>query len=87
MNNILIKNIKELVQIEDKPRKWVAGAEMGRIETLRNAWLLISGEKIAAYGKMDQLSASETDTRFEHAQQIDASGRMVFPAFCDSHTH
>jgi imidazolonepropionase len=87
MNNILIKNIKELVQIEDKPRKWVAGADMSRVDTLKNAWLLISGEKIAAYGKMDQLSASETDTRFKHAQQIDASGRMVFPAFCDSHTH
>jgi imidazolonepropionase len=87
MKDILIKNIKELVQFEDKPRKWVAGADMSRVDTLKNAWLLISGEKIAAYGKMDQLSASETDTRFKHAQQIDASGRMVFPAFCDSHTH
>jgi imidazolonepropionase len=87
MKDILIKNIKELVQVEDQPGKWVAGAEMGRIDTLKNAWLLISGEKIAAYGEMDHLSASEIDTRFERAQQIDASGRMVFPAFCDSHTH
>ncbi|SVD04424.1 uncharacterized protein METZ01_LOCUS357278, partial [marine metagenome] len=31
--NILIKNIKELVQVESSPKKWVAGKDMSQLET------------------------------------------------------
>ena len=41
----------------------------------------IDGESIAGYGPMaDGLPAGTDET-------IDAAGRMVIPAFCDSHTH
>lgn len=78
----LIKNIKSLVNTEDQPRKWVAGEEMSKLDTIDNAYLIISGDKIEDFGKMENLDGSN-----DVDQTIDASGKMVFPSFCDSHTH
>jgi len=80
---ILIKNIKELVQVEDKPVLKVCGKDMAKLNTIKNAYLLIDGEKIADFGKMDDLFISK-ETKLK---EIDATGKMVFPSFCDSHTH
>ncbi len=80
---LLIKNIKELVQVEENPVKWKAGKEMAKMDTIRDAFLAIENEKILAFGKMSEL-LPETYRDFE---VIDASGRMVFPSWCDSHTH
>lgn len=82
---ILIVNIKKLVQVEKKPRKWVAGADMARLGTIDNAFLLIENGLIKDFGPMANapaLSALEADIKLVNAQ-----GRMVFPSFCDSHTH
>jgi len=78
----LIKNIKSLINTEDQPRKWVAGDEMSKLNTIDNAYLIISGDKIEDFGKMENLDGSNAVD-----QTIDASGKMVFPSFCDSHTH
>jgi imidazolonepropionase len=82
--SILIINIRELIQVEEHPVIKVAGSEMARLSTLKNAWLLIEGERIVDFGEM-------ADGRWQMAdgggQIIDAAGRMVFPSFCDSHTH
>lgn len=80
--NILIKNIKSLVNVVDQPGKWVAGEAMSHLNTLDDAWLFIENGKIKDFGKMDSLK--EKDIR---GQVLDATGRMVFPSFCDSHTH
>ena len=80
---ILIKNIKELVQIEDSPKMKVSGKEMSKLNILRNAWLTIEGDRISNFGTGDPPvfdSIHQNDT-------IDASGKLVFPSFCDSHTH
>ena len=37
----LILNIKQLVQTELSPRKWVAGKDMARLGILENAYLLV----------------------------------------------
>jgi imidazolonepropionase len=87
MRDVIIKNIKELVQVEDEPKNWVAGNEMRKINTIGNAFLLISEGKIAAFGKMEQLMDAELQKRIATAFAIDATDRMVFPSFCDSHTH
>jgi len=50
---ILIKNIKELVQVETNPVLKVSGKEMAELNTLRNAWLSIDGDKISDFGSMD----------------------------------
>ncbi len=80
--SILITNIKELIQVEETPRTWVAGKEMSEIKTIKNAWLLTQGDRIADFGTMENLHESI------HADElINAHGRMVFPGFVDSHTH
>ncbi len=87
MVHLLIKNIKKLVQVEDKPKKWKAGKEMADVATIDNAWLLIENDRIKDFGFMSEFSTSNFKPRTSNLQKIDASGRMVFPSFCDSHTH
>lgn len=84
--SILITNIKELIQVEDSPKKFVAGKEMSELNTIKNAWLFIQNGLITSFGSMDKLDMSITDEE-DKLLELDASGRMVFPCFCDSHTH
>jgi len=85
--SILIKNIKELIQVENKQVQWLAGNDMARLETLRDAYLIIEGENIAAFGKMTDLGRELESSGSRWMKVIDASGKMVFPCWCDSHTH
>ncbi|MDR1459556.1 MAG: imidazolonepropionase [Bacteroidales bacterium] len=78
---LFIKNIKELIQTEEKPVLYRAGKDMKTMHKLKDAWLKIEEDFIADFGQMDTFSPIETDT------VIDAEGGMVFPSFCDSHTH
>lgn len=84
---ILIRNIKELVQISNEPISWRSGAEMTELPTLSNAFLFINKGKITDFGKMEDLFLPEEGIVRGRIKDIDASGRMVFPSFCDSHTH
>ena len=77
----LIKNIKELVQVENTPKLRVMGKEMAHIDTIKDAYLVVEDDKFAAFGPMSELKEQQFD------KVIDATGRMVLPSFCDSHTH
>ncbi len=77
----LIKNIKELVQVERQPKLRVCGKDMAQMETVKNAYLIVEDDKISAFGPMSELKEQSFD------KEVDATGRMVFPSFCDSHTH
>ncbi len=79
---ILIKNIKSLINVDYEPRKWAAGDDMQKLNTIENAYLIIKDDKISDFGKMSEI----TSTDFK-GDIIDADGKMVFPSFCDSHTH
>lgn len=80
--SILIKNIKGIVQAgEDMPLS-VAGQAMSRLNIIENGWIFTEGEKIAGYGKMEELPSDIIAD-----EVIDAAGRFVLPSFCDSHTH
>ena len=74
-----IKNIRELAGIVPAGVRRKQGAEMNVTGTLENAWLLMDGDRIAAFGKMEDMPAAD--------EYIDAEGGMVLPSFCDSHTH
>lgn len=77
----LILNIKELLQIRESSILKVSGAEMAVLPTIKNAFLLIKDDLIADFGSMDNLPKVEAD------KTIDASGKIVLPSWCDSHTH
>lgn len=81
---ILIKNIKTLVQAEENPRPKVSGAEMKKLPCLENAWLAIDGNKISDFGNMESFPGIADWTNLT---VIDATDKLVFPCWCDSHTH
>ncbi len=81
--SILITNIKKLVQAEPKAVKFRAGKQMAHLPCIENAYLIIKAGKIYEFGQMAKLNLEALNFK----QKIDASGKMVFPSFCDSHTH
>lgn len=83
----LIINIKQLVQVESSPRQFVAGKDMSRLEIIPDAYLLVENDKIAAFGEMKDLNMEGVYTQGDVVKEIDATGRLVLPCFCDSHTH
>ncbi len=78
---LLVKNIGKIVGIETAGRLRLCGGEMDRLETLDDAWLLADDGRIAAFGRMETLGEMAAD------RTVDAEGGMLFPSFCDSHTH
>ena len=82
---LLLENIKELVQIEENPVALKAGKDMAKINTIKNAFLIIRDELIEEFGSMDELKDKYLDD--DLVIEIDCSNRLVYPSFCDSHTH
>jgi imidazolonepropionase len=82
--SLLIKNIKSLLQVRNSGDLKVSGNDMAILPRIDHAWIYISNDRIVDYGPMDALddTISGPDT-----QIIEAEGKMVMPAFCDSHTH
>jgi imidazolonepropionase len=80
MPTLLLRNIRTLVQVETAPRPLVRGRDMALLPQLHDAFLYIEDGRIRSFGPM-----SDCPTGAE--QVIDATGRMVFPCWCDSHTH
>ncbi|MEL6812598.1 MAG: imidazolonepropionase [Bacteroidota bacterium] len=78
---LLLRNIKELLQVRETAPNKVSGEAMKILPTLPNAWLLLEEGCIADFGTMDTLPNETYD------QEIDCSGKMVLPSWCDSHTH
>jgi len=80
MATTLINNIRTLVQASQTPLGVAAGARMAELPVMDNAFLIIENDRIGGFGPMSE-APERADT------EIDASGRMVFPCWCDSHTH
>ena len=93
MSSRLIYNVKQLVNIRQESHV-LRGGELAELPCINDAWIHIEGDRIAGYGPMSDLppgftrligkSATAIDPT---AAAIDASGRLVLPAWCDSHTH
>lgn len=76
----LIKNIKNIIGIIERPQAYKKAEALSIVETLANGYILIEDEKISNYGSM-----VDCPGKVDHV--IDASGSLVLPAWCDSHTH
>jgi imidazolonepropionase len=77
----LITNIKELLQVRETSITKVSGTEMAVLPSIKNAFLLLEDDLIADFGPMEKLPKVKADTT------IDATGKIVLPTWCDSHTH
>ncbi len=79
MHRLLIINAKGIVQ--HGRSHVVRGKDMAELPILENGWVLIEGDKIHSVGHMDDVLHAPAN------EVYDASGRFVFPSWCDSHTH
>lgn len=77
----LIINIKELLQVRENHIDKVSGDEMAILPTLKNAFLLLENDLIKDFGLMGNCPKINID------KTIDATGKIVLPTWCDSHTH
>lgn len=78
---VLFKNIKQLLQIREPDVTKVAGKDMGELPALENAFLVTENDRIMDFGTMDEIRVINADL------EVDASGKMLLPTWCDSHTH
>ena len=84
MAKILIKNIKGLVQYGENLPSIRKGKEMKELPILNDAFLALEDGVIVEYGSMKEWGGIED---WRELEIIDAEGKFVLPAFCDSHSH
>jgi imidazolonepropionase len=80
MPSILLKNIRSLIGIHPLSISRLLGAEIANLPTIENAFLFIENQRITQLGAM--IDCPERADKI-----IDATDRIVLPAWCDSHTH
>jgi imidazolonepropionase len=80
----LITNIKKLIQVEEgeERKSRIYGKDMNSLPEIEEAWLLAENGIIHSFGKMQHIPENITADKV-----IDATGRIVLPSWCDSHTH
>ena len=77
----LIINIKALLQIRTTAISKISGKLMDILPKIENGYLLLEGKLISDFGSMENCPS------IENHFIIDASGKIVLPTWCDSHTH
>lgn len=74
-------NIKELTGITPAGTLRLQGDEMSHTGSIKNAWLSAENGHISGFGEMKDRPEGEFD------KTIDATGCIIMPSFCDSHSH
>jgi len=78
---LLLTHIKELLQVRENCPSKLSGKEMNKLPTIKNAWVFINHGIIEDYGTMDNMGPHQG------FKTLDCSGKIVLPAWCDSHSH
>ncbi len=81
MPSSIITNIKLLAGIYDG-NDAIRGKSLSTLQSIQDAYLVIEGDEIAAFGRMKELKYKSPSPGI-----IDATDKIVLPAWCDSHTH
>jgi imidazolonepropionase len=79
----LFTHIKSLSGILDQHIEWLKGKDLATINSIENAWLSVRDGKIEDFGSMDSISIDAS----QYDEHINAEGKFILPAWCDSHTH
>lgn len=77
-----ITEIAELFGIRSS-KQILRGNDLSIFPSIKDAWICIEGDRIVSFGKMqewDPMQAENDDVR-------SFKGSLVFPCWCDSHTH
>ncbi len=82
MAALLISNISLLVNTRQE-NKILRGKELSVLPCIENAYVVVEDGIIAAYGEMGSIGNRQQTIN----NNIDASGQIVLPCWCDSHTH
>ncbi len=82
--SVLFIRIQQLVGIRKSDEYRLQGAEMAEVKTIDNAWLWCDEGRILDFGPMEELPKVLLEQSHEI---VDADGKMIIPAFADSHTH
>lgn len=79
----LITNIQQLVNVREEVHL-LRGKDLAVLPVIENAFILVEDGMIAEYGAMYEL-----ELKVPHLPKniVDATGQLVLPAWCDSHTH
>ena len=79
--SLLITNIKQLIQVHNYNTTIIKGSDMKKLPIIENAYLYIENDTIIEFGDMNDCEGFDAETI------IDATGKLVLPSWCDSHTH
>jgi len=82
MATTLFTNIGQLINVREQD-ELLRGKALGDLPVIKDAWLLVEGDRISAYGFMRTIPQNVSAV----TNAVDLSGRMILPAWCDSHTH
>lgn len=83
----LFSHIRQILLAEREPIGIRRKEKMKEIHALSDAWLLVKDDRILDFGKMDDLSNYLSTHGIHPTEEINCYGRLVLPAFADSHTH
>ncbi len=83
MKTTYIINIKQLNGILPEEKSFLKGSELKKLASISNSYLEIVDGIISDFGKMEDLQIQKLDSD----SIIDAKNGMLFPSWCDSHTH
>lgn len=84
MHKLLLKNIGRLLSVYDTHPATLRGKALGNVPEIEGAWMACEDGIIADYGSMEDFPGI---TDWHGLEVVDCTGKIVFPAFVDSHTH
>lgn len=77
----IFTHIQSLFGIQNNFLPAIKGHDLNSVEHLEQAWMLIEDDRIIDFGSMEHFPSGNYD------QEINVAGKLVFPTWCDSHTH